>query len=179
MAILETERLYLRQWVPEDWKRFKPLATDPRVLKYIGTAEPWPDERIRQFVRRGIEAAHTRGWLLWPVIHREDGVLIGFCGFGAAFPPDVEIGWRLLPAYWDRGLATEAATAVLRYGFGRFGFDRVISVAQPANRASIRVMEKLGMALERTFFHQGIEVVCYAKENPHYRRPPAVLPLPS
>jgi RimJ/RimL family protein N-acetyltransferase len=166
MVILETERLYLRQWVFADWKRFKPLATDPRVLKYIGTGEPWSDEKIQEFVRRGIEAAHSRGWLLWPVIHRADGVLIGFCGFGAGFLPHVEIGWRLLPDYWGRGLATEAAQAVLGYGFGRFGFDRVISVAQPANRPSIRVMEKIGMGFERSFIHQGIEVVCYAKDNP-------------
>ena|SRR5437773_2869231 len=166
MVVLETERLLLRHWEPDDWKHFKPLATDPRVLQYIGTGEPWSDERIQQFVNGGIEAAKTRGWILWPLIHREDGVLIGFCGFSDGFPPDVEIGWRLLPDYWGRGLATEAATAVLRYSFDTWHFNRVISVAQPANRASLRVMDKLGMSFERSFFHRGVEVVCFAKENP-------------
>ena len=166
MVILETERLLLRHWVPEDWQRFKPLATDPRVLKYIGTGEPWSDERIQQFVQRGIERAETLGWILWPVIHRQDDVLIGFCGFSDGFPPDVEIGWRLLPDYWGKGLATEAATAVLHHGFRTFQFERVISVAQPANRASIRVMEKLGMRLEKSFLHRGLDHVCYVKENP-------------
>jgi [ribosomal protein S5]-alanine N-acetyltransferase len=166
MFLLETERLFLRDWVPDDWVRFKPLATDPRVLRYIGTGEPWPDERIRQFVDRGIERAGTRGWILWPVIHREDSTLIGFCGFGDGFPPDVEIGWRLRPEYWGKGYATEAARAVLGHGFATYRFPRVVSVAQPANRASIRVMEKLGMSFEASFVHQGIGVVRYAIRNP-------------
>ena len=140
----------------------RPLGTDPRVLEYLAT-EPWSDERIRRFIDKGIEVAKTRGWILWPVIHRDDAVLIGFCGFSDGFPPDVEIGWRFLPDYWGRGLATEAATAVMRYGFETFGFERLICVPQAANRRSIRVAEKLGMTFEKRFIHQGTEVVVYAR----------------
>ncbi|HVX10779.1 MAG TPA: GNAT family N-acetyltransferase [Pirellulales bacterium] len=167
MILLETERLFVREWAHDDWKRFKPLATDPRVLKYIGRGELWSDERVQQFVWRGIETAKTRGWILWPVIHRADTELIGFCGFSDGFQPDVELGWRLRPDYWGRGLATEIARAVMDYGWTRFRFDRLISVIQPDNRPSIRVAEKLGMALEAKFVHQGIEVLRYAKANPH------------
>jgi RimJ/RimL family protein N-acetyltransferase len=166
MILLETERLFLRDWVPDDWKRYKPLATDPRVLKYIGRGEPSSDERIKQFVSGGIEMAKSRGWILWPVIHRDDAELIGFCGFSDSFPPDVEIGWRLKPEYWGKGLATEIARAVLHYGWNRFQFGRLISVIQPENRASIRVAEKLGMTIETPFVHEGIEVLRYAKKNP-------------
>jgi RimJ/RimL family protein N-acetyltransferase len=165
MVLVETERLFVRQWVPDDWKRFRPLGTDPRVLEYLAT-EPWPDERIRRFINKGIEVAKTRGWILWPVIHREDAVLIGFCGFSDEFPPDVEIGWRFLPEYWGKGLATEAARAVMQYGFDTFGFGRLVCVPQAANQRSIRVAEKPGMAFERSFVHKGREVVCYAKANP-------------
>jgi aminoglycoside 6'-N-acetyltransferase I len=165
-VLLETERLFLRQWVPDDWVRFRPLGTDPRVLEFLAT-EPWSDERIRRFIERGIEVSRTRGWILWPVIHKDDGVLVGFCGFSDEFPPDVEIGWRFLPEYWGRGLATEAATAVLNYGFETFGFPRVISVPHHANRRSIRVIEKLGMVFERRFVHRGVEVVQYARTNPN------------
>lgn len=166
MILLETERLFIRDWVPDDWKRYKPLATDPRVLRYIGRGEPSSDERIRAFITGGIEVAKTRGWILWPVIHRDDAELIGFCGFADGFPPDVEIGWRLKPEYWGRGLATEIASAVMEYGWRRFHFDRVIAAIQPANRGSVRVAEKLDMTPEATFVHDGIEVVRYAKENP-------------
>lgn len=166
MILLETERLLIRDWVPDDWKRYQPLATDPRVLRYIGCGEPSPEDRIKPFVLGGIEKANTRGWILWPVIHREDAELIGFCGFADGFPPDVEIGWRLRPEYWGQGLATEIASAVMEYGWRRFQFDRLIAVIQPANRASVRVAEKLGMSLETSFVHQGIEVLRYAKNRP-------------
>jgi RimJ/RimL family protein N-acetyltransferase len=165
MVLVETERLFIRQWVPDDWKRFRPLGTDPRVLEYLHT-EPWSDQRIQRFINRGIEVARTRGWILWPVIHREDAALIGFCGFSDEFTPDVEIGWRFLPECWGRGLATEAATAVMQYGFDTFRFDRLVSVAHPSNRRSLRVIEKLGMTFEKRFIHKGTEVVCYATANP-------------
>jgi [ribosomal protein S5]-alanine N-acetyltransferase len=97
-------------------------------------------------------------------------VLIGFCGFSDEFPPDVEIGWRFLPEYWGRGLATEAARAVMQYGFDTFGFGRLVYVSQRANQRSIRVAEKLGMAFERSFVHKGKEVVRYAKDNPNKQR---------
>lgn len=169
MIILETERLYLREWVPDDWKQFRPLATDPRVLRYIGSGKPWTDEQIESRIAEWTRLGRDRGWILWPVIHREDAELIGFCGFWDGFAPDVEIGWRLKPEYWGRGLATEAASAVMAYGFQRWSFPRVISVAQPENTASIRVMEKLWMQFERTFLHNGFDVVCYTRSNPAAR----------
>ena len=161
--VLETERLLVRQWVHDDWKRLRLLTTDPLVLRYIGDGQPWSDERTRKFVDGGIQQAQSRGWVLWPLIHKQDAELIGFCGFNSTFAPDVEIGWWLLPAYWRRGLATEAARAMLDYGFSKFRFPRVISVAQPANFASIKIMQKLGMRFDKTFVHEGVQLVCYAK----------------
>lgn len=166
MLICETERLFLREWVPDDWMRFRPLATDPRVLGYIGNGKPWTDEQIKARIDNWIEVGRQRGWILWPVIHRDDAALIGFCGFWDGFAPDVEIGWRLRPEYWGQGLATEAATAVMEYGFQQWGFPRLISVCQTENKASIRIMEKLGMEFERSFQHEGFDVVCYSKTNP-------------
>ena len=99
MIVLETDRLYLRQWVPDDWQRFKPLVVDPRVIRYIHANDIWSDERIAKRVLEYIQFGQTRGWQLWPVIHRNDSKLIGLCGFSDGFPPDVEIGWRLLPEY--------------------------------------------------------------------------------
>jgi [ribosomal protein S5]-alanine N-acetyltransferase len=91
--VLETNRLLVRQWVPDDWKRMRPLATDPRVLRYIGDGLPWTEERMRRFVDGGIEQSAKRGWVLWPLIHKADSEFIGFCGFNAGFHPEVEIGW--------------------------------------------------------------------------------------
>jgi len=82
----------------------------------------------------------------------------------------VEIGWRFRQEYWGRGLATEAAKAVMQYGFDTFQFDRLIAVTHHANRRSVRVMEKLGMTFEKRFVHNGVEIVCYAKDNPSMKR---------
>jgi len=166
MIVLHTPRVYLRHWVRDDWKRFAVLAQDPRVVRYIGDGRPWTNQRVKDFVEGGIKQQGTRGWVLWPVIHSAEAELIGICGFNGAFEPDVEIGWWLSPNHWGQGLATEMATAVMDYGFRILGFSRLISVALPDNRASIRVMEKLGMTFDRQFSNKGLEVVAYAKPNP-------------
>jgi len=170
VIVLQTERLLLREWIPECWTLFKPLVVDPRVIRYIHQGGPWPDERIEKRVDQYIEYGRTRGWHLWPVIHRADSRLIGFCGFSDGFPPDVEIGWRLLPEYWGQGLATEIARATLDHGFRTWDFPRVIAVAQTANRASIRVMEKIGMTFDGSFDDRGVEVVRYVAVNPRNSR---------
>ena len=166
MLILETSRLFLRPWLPDDWLALRVLATDPRVMKHIGGGEPWSDKRIQRFVRGGIEKAKTRGWILWPVIHKESDDLIGICGFNDGFPPDPELGWWLRPDHWGQGLATEIASATMTYGFRTYCFPRIISIIQPANTPSIRVAERLGMHFDGTFDHKGIEVLRYARNNP-------------
>ena len=166
MLILETERLYLRDWSLDDFDAFRALATDPRVMRYIGPGQPWPDDRILRFITSGIEQSKTRGWILWPLILKQTHQLIGICGFNDGFPPDTEIGWWLSPQYWNQGLATEAARATMQYGFTQWNFPRLISVAQPENLPSIRIMQKLGMTPDRSFTHDGIAVVSYAIDNP-------------
>jgi ribosomal-protein-alanine N-acetyltransferase len=74
----------------------------------------------------------------------------------------VEIGWWLAPAYWGKGLATEAARHALAYGFEVSHLERIVAIAQAANRDSLRVMEKIGMRFEREAVHKGIRVVLYA-----------------
>ena len=78
----------------------------------------------------------------------------------------MEIGWWLAKAYWGRGLATEAARAVLRFGFESVGLTRIVAIAQPANRPSVHIMEKLGMSFERGLIRSGVHVVLYSINNP-------------
>jgi RimJ/RimL family protein N-acetyltransferase len=92
----------------------------------------------------------SHGFGLWALERRDRGRFIGFVGlsvpgFTAHFTPCVEIGWRLERAAWHQGFATEAARAALAFGFSTLGLGRVVSFTAAENRASRRVMERLGM----------------------------------
>lgn len=159
MIGLETSRARLSPWEREDWLAFRPIGTDPEVMRYISDGQAWTDEQIREFVARQMNCYAARQYCLWKLILKETGAPAGFCGIQPLVStPDIEIGWWLARACWGQGLATEA----LRDAFGRVGLDRVVAVAQPANRASIRVMEKLGMSFERNTIHKGVPVVLYS-----------------
>jgi RimJ/RimL family protein N-acetyltransferase len=167
MNMLETKRLRLLPWEPEDWVQLRPIATDPEVVRYISGGEPWPDERIREFVERQVAGFATRGYCFWRLEHKADGEIIGFCGLQPLDgTPEIEIGWWLARARWGHGYATEAAREALRDAFDRSELKRVVAIAQAENRASTHIMEKLGMRYERDTTHRGVDVVMYAVARP-------------
>ena len=148
---LQTERLLLRAFEPDDLDPFASLNSDPRVMEHF----PQTLTRIEseQMVSR-IECHFRRhGFGLWAaeiVKGARAGEFIGFVGlavpaFEASFTPCVEVGWRLACRHWGRGYATEGARAALELGFERVGLEEIVSFTVPANRRSWRVMERLGM----------------------------------
>ena len=166
MVQLQTERLNLCTWEEDDWKRFKPIATDPRVMRFISDGVPWTDEQIRDFISRNRTVFLERGFCRWKLEEKVTGELIGFCGLGFLHEePDPEIGWWLAPAFWGRGLATEAARAAFADATNRLNLCRIVSIAHPENTASIRIMQKLGFGLEKHFKYSGKPVVMYAFER--------------
>jgi [ribosomal protein S5]-alanine N-acetyltransferase len=166
---LETERLILQPWDSTDWTTFRPIATDPEVMRYITGGVPWTDELIQSFVDRQVKLYRERGFCRWKLIERKTGDLIGFCGAGIwRDAPDLEIGWWLARAYWGRGLATEAATLALRDIFEGVKLERVMSIARPANTASTRIMQKLGLQFEREFESEGVSLVQYGITRSQY-----------
>ncbi len=162
--LLETERLMFRDWQASDLEPFHSICSDPSVMQYVGDGELWSRERTEQFIVSAREMSQTLGFCRWPVIDKSCSTVIGFCGFIPA-SDGVEIGWRLAKASWGRGLATEAARAVLKHGFETLGFQRVIATVQSPNRASIRVVEKLGMQRESSFDRNGREVILFSTNN--------------
>jgi ribosomal-protein-alanine N-acetyltransferase len=166
---LETERLILSPWNRADWTEFRPIANDVEVMRYITGGVPWTDEKIQAFVDRQMELYRERGFCRWKLTEKVSGELIGFCGPGFwKDAPDVEIGWWLARRCWGRGLATEAATVALRDAFERAGLERVVSVAMPENRASRRIMEKLGLVFECDFVAERQQLVRYAIVRAQY-----------
>lgn len=166
---IETPRLILDTWQSSDWTDFRPIATNPEVMRYITGGRPWSDEEIRAFVDRQVQLYAERRFCRWKLLIKPKGEFIGFCGVGMwRHSPLLEIGWWLAPAYWGQGLATEAATAALRDVFERAQVDRVVSIAMPANTASRRIMEKLGLEFECEFDDRGVPVVRYAIDRVRY-----------
>jgi RimJ/RimL family protein N-acetyltransferase len=165
--ILETDRLILSTWQASDWLAFRPIATDVEVMRYITGGVLWTDERIQSFVNRQVELFSERGFCRWKLLLKPAQEMIGFCGVGFwGYGLEPEIGWWLARQHWGRGLATEAARIALRDVFERVRLDRIISIARPANTASTRIMEKLGLKLESEFEKDGVPLVRYAISRP-------------
>lgn len=158
---VETERLAFRDWIAADLLEFHAICSDASVMQFVGDGEPWSLARTEQFLVRAQEMSQSLGFCQWPVIDKASSSLIGFCGFVPA-NDGAEIGWRLSKEFWGRGLATEAARAVLKHGFETFGFQRVIAIVQSPNQASIRVVEKLGMKIESRFPKNGRDVLSFS-----------------
>lgn len=163
---LETTRLLFCPWESADWLAFKPIATDPLVMKYISSGNPWPDEKIIELVDHQIRHLQAHGFCLWKLLLKKNHRLLGFCGLQPLDDlPGIEIGWWVANDQWGQGLATEAARCVLQDGFNRIGLSRIVAVALRENRASIRIMEKLGMRFEGEVSHRGCPVDLYSIEK--------------
>jgi RimJ/RimL family protein N-acetyltransferase len=145
---LRTERLLLRRWREADRAPFAAMNADPRVMKHFpGLLTREQSDALIDRIEEGFE---QRGYGLWAVEIVASGEFAGFVGlsiprFDAHFTPCVEIGWRLAAEHWGHGYATEGARRVLEFAFAEAGLEDLVSFTVPANKASIRVMEKIGM----------------------------------
>lgn len=150
--MIETDRLTLRRWRPTDAAPMSSINGDPAVMRWIGDGSVRTPDQTRSDIARWETEWQERGFGLFAVDERATGRMIGFVGLSVPtfFPevlPAVEIGWRLSPSSWGKGLATEGARAVVAFAFDDRGLDRLVSVAQVGNEASERIMTKLGMRL--------------------------------
>lgn len=149
-VVLETRRLWFREMGIDDIDDLQAIFCDPIAMQYY--PEPFDSEKLRQYVEWNMGNFARYGFGLWTLIHKGDQRLVGDCGLSFQMVDGVgelEIGYHLLPSYWNRGLATEAASACRDYVFDRLERKRVISWMNPANVPSRRVAEKIGMHLEK------------------------------
>jgi len=143
-----TERLELRAKTTADAAAFFALNSDPEVMRFTG--EP-PLESLEQAEQAITDYPDfkTIGYGRWGCFTKEGGEMIGFCGLKYLPELDqVDLGYRFLPQYWGRGIATEACAACLRFGFDILELDHIVALVLPENKASIRVLEKIGMKPE-------------------------------
>lgn len=161
-ATLETERLTLRPFRPADLDRLAPLHAEGAFWWYP-LQRGQSREETAGFLARTLDRYATTGWGVGAVVERATGTLVGWAGLAEpAFLPEVlpavEVGWRLGSAWWGRGYATEAGAAWVRWGFEDGGLDRIVSIYEPPNQASGRVMARLGFELDRVAVHPALGV---------------------
>jgi ribosomal-protein-alanine N-acetyltransferase len=171
---LRTERLLLRRWSPEDRAAFAAVNGDPRVMEFLGG--PLTRERsdvLADWIEAGFRA---RNYGFWAIEAPGVASFVGIAGLGiprfdAPFMPAVEVGWRLDPAYWGRGYATEAAHAAIAHAFEAAGLDEVVAFTVSGNVRSRRVMERAGMVRDAAgdFEHPLIEAASPLRRHVLYR----------
>ena len=146
-VILETDRLFLREFVEDDAEAFFKLNSDPEVLRFVPDKRLLNVEQARQIlVDHPIADYRKHGFGRGACILKSTGEQIGLAGLKYLEElGEVDIAYRLMPSYWGQGLATEAALACVRYGFSDLGLKRIIGLVMPENIASVRVLEKAGL----------------------------------
>jgi RimJ/RimL family protein N-acetyltransferase len=166
---LKTERLLLRPLATGDAEALTAINADPAVMRFIGDGSARTPEQTQALVAKVAAHWDDHGWGAFAVTEQDTGDLVGLAILAVpAFLPEIlpvtEVGWRIGRNRWGRGYAPEAARAAIGFAFGDLGLDRVVSCIHSDNKASIRVAEKLGMALERETVVPGYEVPCSVYE---------------
>ena len=151
-TILETKRLILRHLVLDDLDELFTLYQDPEIRRYFPDGvKNYDDTREELEWHMNGHPEHPELGL-WATIHKETGKFIGRCGllpWEIDGKLEIEVAYLLDRNFWHQGLATEAATGILKYAFGNLNLSRIICLMDPENIASQKVAQRIGMKLER------------------------------
>jgi RimJ/RimL family protein N-acetyltransferase len=151
MTVLETERLSLRPMSVDDAEFILALLNEPSFLRYIGDKQVRNLEDARQYVLNGPVASYERHGLGLLLVEMKGSQMpIGMCGLLKRDElPEPDIGFALMPDFWNKGLAFEAAAAVLQDARDRLKLERLLAITSLDNDASIKLLERLGFKFDR------------------------------
>jgi RimJ/RimL family protein N-acetyltransferase len=144
--LIETERLLLRRITLDDAAEIFKLHSNPDVQKYTGEPVVESMEEVENAIKQRTRDYGTYGYGRWATFLKSDMQFVGWAGL-LHLPEfdEIDLGYRFFPKYWGIGIATEASRAILDYGFDTLKLEKIIASAMKENKASIRVMEKIGM----------------------------------
>ena len=147
---LQTARLDLRMPVPTDVDAIFAMRSDPVVQRY-GSHPPWTDRQLAvDWIARNMQAMADGTHAQFAIVRREDGVVVGTCTLYGMNTQcrSAEIGYALCVPEWGRGYAYESNVAMLDWGFGSLGLNRIEADIDPRNTPSARALERLGFVRE-------------------------------
>lgn len=168
---IETERLILRSWRVTDRAVFAEINSNNKVMRYF--PKPLSIDESNGFVDRINSEFEETGFGLYAVEIKETGEFIGYVGFhrfafDVPFSPGWEIGWRISDKFWNKGYATEAAMACIKYAQEKKLCNRLYSFTAVPNIASENVMKRIGMSFEGLFMHPALAEGHWLKEHKLY-----------
>ena len=151
---LHSQRLGFRRWSEDDLPLAVALLGDPEGTRLIGG--PFDEDAIRSRLAREIEQQYLHGFQYWPIFLLENGEFVGRCGLRPCLRGErvLELGYHLHPAFHGRGLAQEAARAVIAHAFDTLGVDGLFAGHHPDNVPSANVLAKLGFRYDRDEFYE-------------------------
>jgi RimJ/RimL family protein N-acetyltransferase len=172
MSELQTPRLFLRKFSADDIDRLAELTSNAGFMRFSG-GSVCNRAQAEAMLERLLAPERLGKPSQFAIILRENGKLIGYCGFFLQLVDELEeleIGYRLDPEYWGQGIATEAARAVRDHAFHDLAVERVISLILPENAASKRVAEKNGMRFEKETNFRGFRTQVFAITREEWTR---------
>lgn len=163
LQILDTPRLILREFSPDDTDSLGAVLSDPETMRFY----PAPLDRtgVEEWIARNRRRYAKDGHGLWAMVLKSTGGLIGDCGLtvqSVDSADEIEIGYHVRRDHWGQALATEAARACRDYGFARLPVDHLISLIRPENLPSRRVAEKNGMTIWKQVMRASLPHLVYS-----------------
>jgi RimJ/RimL family protein N-acetyltransferase len=175
LKVVETERLVLRRIRVKDAAFVRELVNEPAWIRYIGDKGAKTLRDAENYIRRGpIDMYRRLGFGLYRVETKESGEPVGICGLiKREALHDVDLGFAFLERHWGKGYALESATAMTAYARDVLRLPRIVAIASHDNRRSLRLLERIGFALERK-----VRLDVHGDELDLYAWPPRVPPAP-
>ena len=156
-AIIETERLILREFNINDYKEVYEFGSNLEVQRYTGDKIIESLNDAKELIKNVWYKDYKKyGYGRWAVIYKPENKIIGFAGL--KYLPEfneTDIGFRFLPEYWGKGLASEASYEIIKYGFEKLGLEKIIGIALAENIGSCKVLKKIGLTFYKIDDYDG------------------------
>jgi [ribosomal protein S5]-alanine N-acetyltransferase len=163
----QTERLNLRPLTLDDVETWRPFTVDPRAMEFMITFYP-PEvtDRALHWIEFQLRRYAENRYGMMALIEKETGEMVGMCGLLSQVVddiPELEVGYHILPNYWGKGYAPEAAKFFINYAFDNNLNDSIVSIIDVGNVKSQRVAEKNGLFRDKQTVQKGDDVFVYRK----------------
>ena len=168
--VIETARLYLREFTINDAQKLIDLNSNPNVVRYTGDGPVENLTKAKEIIQNIIFPQYPSKLGRWAVHLKSNGEFIGWCGLKFIEQLDeIDLGYRFFEEQWGKGYATESAKASVAYGFNTLDLKEIVGRAAIANINSTKVLEKVGLRFEKEAEEHGDRIYKYRLTNSHYK----------